>query len=241
MTPSLEPAAHTRAGLDTSWRALGQPGGWFTASERVAIARETRAARHCAHCLERKAALSPYSVEGAHTIAEPGLSAPILEATHRIHTDPGRLSRRFVDELADAGLLAEELVEITGVIGVVTIADTLARALSMRERELPVASPGEPHRTPVPGTVLDRAWVPMVDPDRAEGAIKLMYEQVQASAGFVFNVARALTSVPEALRDFFGAFFPNYSTHGPVRAGGLTRPQVEVLAASTSAYNDCFY
>ena len=55
------------------------------------------------------------------------------------------------------------------------------------------------------------------------------------------NVARALTAVPSALRGFFGAFLPNYNTHGEVPAGGLSRPQVELLASSTSALNDCFY
>jgi hypothetical protein len=81
----------------------------------------------------------------------------------------------------------------------------------------------------------------MVEPESAEGMLKLMYDELVAGAGFVFNVARALTSVPEAVRDFFSAFLPNYSTHGQVRSGGLDRIQVELLASSTSAWNDCFY
>jgi len=81
----------------------------------------------------------------------------------------------------------------------------------------------------------------MIKPNHAEGFVKIMYEQVEDAAGFVFNVVRALTAVPEALRDFFGAFLPNYSTHGPVRPGELSRSQVELLATSTSAYNECFY
>jgi hypothetical protein len=81
----------------------------------------------------------------------------------------------------------------------------------------------------------------MVEPESAEGMLKLMYDELVSGVGFVFNVARALTSVPEAVRDFFTAFLPNYGTHGPVRPGGLDRPQVELLASSTSAWNDCFY
>ncbi|MCP3984026.1 MAG: hypothetical protein GY723_06535 [bacterium] len=135
----------------------------------------------------------------------------------------------------------EELVEITSIIGVVTLADTLARALSQPERPLPGATPGEPHRQVVPETKTERAWVPTVEPGKAEGMLKMLYDQVEAEAGFVFNVARALTAVPEAVRDFFMAFIPNYSTHGDVRSGGLDRTQVELLASSTSAWNDCFY
>ena len=242
MSQSLRPAAHTEAGLSNSWQALGEVGGWFSAAERLAIAEESRAARNCSRCLDGKAALSPYAVSGAHTTLETSLSPPAVEAIHRITTDPGRLSQQWYDKLTSAGLLPEELVEITGVIGVVTIADTLSRALSRPERAFPAANgAGEAHRQQVSGTTLDRGWVPMVDPDHADGFVKVMYAQVEGAAGFVFNVARALTSVPEALRDFFGTFLPNYSTHGDVRPGGLSRTQVELLATSTSSYNDCFY
>jgi len=239
----LEPAAHTSAALDQTWNQLGRAGGWWTAEERIAIASESRAARECRFCAERREALSPYAVEGAHDSKGSILSAPMIDVIHRITTDPGRLAERWYRELTDAGMSAEELVEITSIIGVVTIGDTLARALGQPDRALPSLSPdpGEPHRQTVAGAITARAWVPMVEPDQAEGMQKLMYEQVESAAGFVFNVARSLTAVPEAVRDFFGTFLPNYSTHGAVRPGGLNRTQVELLASSTSAWNDCFY
>jgi len=257
MTLSLEPADHTAAGLDQAFQQLACAGGWFSGAQRIAIARETRSARECALCAERKAALSPYSSSDSsvtkssekctHTLRPVGsesgvaLSAAAIDAIHRITTDPGRLSKQWYDETQAAGLAPEELVEMTSVIAVTTIADTLARALSQPQRTLPAPVAGKPRRRSVRGATVERGWVPMVDPESAEGLTKAMYETVESAAGFVFNVARALTSVPEALRDFFSAFFPNYSTHGPVRPGGLDRGQVELLASSTSAYNDCFY
>jgi hypothetical protein len=81
----------------------------------------------------------------------------------------------------------------------------------------------------------------MVHPDEAEGQVKVVYDMVQSAAGFVFNVVRSLTASPAAMEGFFRAFGPNYMTHGPVPEGGLTRLQVELLASSTSALNDCFY
>jgi len=237
----LSPAEHTTAGLDQAWSQLARAGGWFDGRERIAIAAEARAARDCGFCAERKAALSPYSVAGRHDESETILSDLAVDTIHRITTDPGRLSERWYGEVADAGMCPEELVEITSIIGVITIADTLARALSQPERALPAAIDGGPHRQPVSGTTLTRGWVPMVEPESAEGMLKLMYDELVAGVGFVFNVARALTSVPEAVRDFFAAFIPNYGTHGPVRPGGLDRTQVEFLASSTSAWNDCFY
>ena len=108
-------------------------------------------------------------------------------------------------------------------------------------RPLPQPQPGEPARELVAGTEVSGGWVPMVHPDRAEGLVKDMYALVRGSAGFVFNVARALTAVPVALIGFFRAFSPNYNTHGEVPDGGLIRPQLELLAATTSSLNDCFY
>jgi alkylhydroperoxidase family enzyme len=239
-TVQLEAQAHTREGLDQAWATLAAPGGWFTGAERVALAAEVRTARGCALCAERKAALSPYSVGGEHPGAA-GLSSSVLEAAHRISTDPGRLSQRWYQQTLDSGLRPEEVVEITGIAGVVTIADTLAAALGNPLRPLPGPRPGEPARALVPGTEVSGGWVPMVHPDRAEGPVKDMYAMVRGSAGFVFNVARALTAVPVALVGFFRAFSPNYNTHGEVPDGGLIRPQVELLAATTSALNDCFY
>ncbi len=241
MIQPLSPGEHTKAGLDQAWAQLGQAGGWFDGQERIAIAAQARAARQCRFCTDRKAALSPYAVEGNHDESETGLSNLAIDTIHRIATDPGRLSERWYGELADAGMSPEELVEITSIVGVVTIADTLARALSQPEPPLPTRGDGEPHRQSVAGMTVERGWVPMVEPESAEGMLKLMYDELLSGAGFVFNVARALTSVPEAVRDFFSAFLPNYSTHGPVRPGGLDRTQVELLASSTSAWNDCFY
>ena len=45
---------------------LSEPGTWWTGAERRAIALEARAARDCTLCSERKAALSPFSVDGTH-------------------------------------------------------------------------------------------------------------------------------------------------------------------------------
>jgi hypothetical protein len=241
MSQHLVATEPTSTGLDTAWAGIAAAGSWFSGTERIAIAEQTRAARACGLCVERRAALSPYSVSGQHEGQGP-LSVPAVDAVHRISSDPGRLSEKWYAEALASGLLPEEVVEITGVVGVVTIADSLALALAQDPRPLPQPEAGEPSRARVPGAAVDeRAWVPIVDPERAEGELKMVYDWAASGPGFVFNVARALTSVPEALRGFFSAFTPNYGTHGPVGPGGLNRSQVELLASATSAHNDCFY
>ena len=78
-----------------AWQRLASPGTWWTGAERVAIAAEVRAAWDCALCAQRKEALSPNAVQGAHD--GPGELSPVaVEAIHRITTDSGRLSLRGV-------------------------------------------------------------------------------------------------------------------------------------------------
>ena len=237
----LSPSPVSQAALDATWEALARPGGWFDGSERIAIAREVRAARDCRLCAERKDALSPNHVSGAHDTAGTPLSEIAVDTIHRITTDPGRLSDAWHQTAIDGGLREEEFVELAGVASLLAITDTYAKGLGTDLRPLPEPAGGEPHRRPEPGTVVERGWVPMVDPDAAEGVIKMMYEAIQGRAGFVFNVLRALTAVPEAVQQFFSLVLAHYVTHGEVHEGGLDRMQVELLASTTSAYNDCFY
>ena len=78
------------------WDRLAAPGTWWTGAERVAIAREARAARDCPYCRERRAARSPHTVGGDHTAATE-LPPAALEVIHAVMTDaglPGRSTRR---------------------------------------------------------------------------------------------------------------------------------------------------
>lgn len=226
--------------LDAEWRRLARPGTWWTGAERIAIAEAARAAGDCPLCAEREAALSPNAVTGRHAGHSP-LPDAVLDAVHRIATDPGRLSSHWYESLREAGVTPEQLVELTGILGILTLGDSLARACGAEPSALPAPQAGEPSRVRPPGAEVHNAWVPMVRPDRAEGPVKLLYEMVQKGAGFVFNVARALTLVPEELAGFFGTFVISYTTHGAPPPGGLERPQMELLAASVSSMNDCFY
>ena len=49
-----------------TWRRIANAGTWFDGPTRVAIAAESRNAPACALCAERKAALSPYGIDGTH-------------------------------------------------------------------------------------------------------------------------------------------------------------------------------
>ena len=74
-----------------AWAAVASPGNWWSGAERVAIAAEVRRTEHCPLCAERKAALSPYAVEGEHDHAGQ-LPAPAVEAIHQINSSFSFLS-----------------------------------------------------------------------------------------------------------------------------------------------------
>jgi hypothetical protein len=237
---SLEPFPTTLAALEAQWPTIGQPGDWWTGAERVAMIAEARAAESCSLCADRKAALSPYAVDSEHE-AGPELPAAAVDAIHRIVTDPGRLSSQWFEECEEAGMAPPQVIELGGVVSTVTIADTLSRALDRPRLALPDTHPGEPARKLPAGLEIRGAWAPMVVPENAEGIMKMMYENVAERTGFVFNVVRALSSAPSAWSLFLQTFLPNYATDGPMPENALSRVQVELLASSTSEFNDCFY
>ena len=108
----------------------------------------------------RKAALSPRGVEGAHTSLG-RLPEAAVEAIHMIRNDPGRLTRRWFDDVLAAGLSPEAYVELVGVMNTATIIDGFARGIDEAPAPLPSVRPGEPSRETNDKVVDVGAWVPV--------------------------------------------------------------------------------
>ena len=81
-----------------SWRQISQPGANWTAIERVHFVEESRQAAICTLCQERKQALSPATVKGEH-IHLGHLPLGVVEIIHKMSTDPGRISRKWFDDV----------------------------------------------------------------------------------------------------------------------------------------------
>ena len=222
-----------------AWARLGRAGTWWRAEERLAIARECRAARWCELCRVRKAALSPYAVAGKHAAAGP-LAAPYVDAIHRLATDPGRLTERWLDEMRAEGLVDERYVELVGVVITVVTVDVFHRALGLAPPELPPAEPGEPSRQRPPAARRTVAWVPLVS---AEDGLVDVYR----GDPHVPMVRQALSLVPEEIANLDRIeqthYLPFSQVRQPSSNGGreLGRPQIELLAARVSYLHDCFY
>ena len=226
-------AAHAAA-----WDRIGRPGTWLTGAERVAVAAETRQARTaCDLCQARKAALSPAAMDGAHD-AVSDLPAPMIDAIHRIATDPGRLTRDWQQGL---GLGETVYVETVGVLAQLTAVDTFATGLGLPWRDLPAPKPGQPSRRVTPGAKHGLAWVATLDPADAEGDDRALYPNDKPA-----NIRRAMSLVPAEVRGFFELVSVQYLP-GPAMLDfdneyrAISHAQIELLASRVSALNQCAY
>jgi len=224
--------AHLRA-----WERIAKPGTWLTGAQRVAVAEETRRAGDCELCRNRKAALSPRSVQGEHDHAG-ALPAPIVDEIHRVTTDAARLSQSWYQSLLEGGLSAEQYVEALGVAVCVISIDGFHRAMGLDPEPLPLPVEGEPSRTRPDDIVEGEAWVPMRDTKSAVAEAGLKTRKVP-------YVMRALSLVPaevDAWEDLSRAQYLSkrqMMRFEKIRA--IDRAQIELVAGRVSALNECFY
>ena len=223
------------------WQRLAEPGSWWTGKERVAIAAASRRAWDCRLCAARKAALSPNTVQGEHD--DDGELPPVaVDAVHRIVTDQSRITRRYVEDNVTAGLSKPAYVELIGVVVAVVSIDEFHRALGLKPEPLPVPQPGEISRYQPEMLSEDIGFVPTVPPEGAIGNEADIWPPMRAA-----NVVRALSLVPDALRDWRSLASAQYLSFAGMQnfvkdeARYLSRMQMELVAARVSAINECFY
>lgn len=224
------------------WEKLAAAGNWLSGAERVAVAREVRQATSCRLCQDRKAALSPYQVDGAHEVAS-DLPDTIIEVVHRIITDPGRLTKAWYDGIMQQGLSPEKYIEVLGTLGCVLTIDEFCRGLGLPLHELPEPVSGEPDNYR-PQNVMedgDGAWVPILPTVIDSGPESDLWD---SRTGYVI---RALTLVPDEARSMLDLLDVHYMNNNEIwnvtgsRRGTLSRMQMEIIAARVSALNGCFY
>lgn len=235
----LDVRADIRAAHAQRLDEIAAAGTWFDGPTRVAIAAETRNARGCSLCAERKAALSPFAVDGAHDSLG-DLPENIVEVIHRIATDPGRLTQRWYRGRLESGLTEEEYVEIVGVACSTISMDTFARAAGTGRLPLPEPKSGEPTRERPAEAKQGDAWVPWIAP---EDAGERWDSQFGPAAS---NIRRALSLVPEEARAWFDVVDAQYLNAGQMRDfdtmhRAIDRAQIELIAGRISFLNQCAY
>lgn len=234
-----------RANHERVWRHLSAPGTWWSGEERLQIAAEVRAARSCAFCVERKAALSPTAVQGIHA-SEGKLPEAQVDLVHRLVTDPGRLSKSYVRGLFEQGAIAEApYVELVAVVVMTHALDVFDRALGREPATLPTPRAGVPTRDESALARDDGAWVRLVPDGEAGGARALeIYQGLER----VPNIGRALSLVPAEVAVMHELSEPHYMALQNVANPGYETPgraigrlQMELVASRVSRMNECFY
>ncbi len=225
--------------------SFSRSGTWWTGAERRAIASEARAARDCGLCAERKAALSPFALDGEH--AGPGeLAREIVDVIHRIVTDPARLARSWYDRVMAQGLLNEErYVELVSVTVLINSLDVFARAIGIQPAPLPAPTAGSPSRERPATARTEGAWVSQI-PAGAEGGED--WAALYGDRDEVPQIGRALSLVPAEVAMLDALSGPHYMNLAHVGDPSYTEPgraldrlQMELVAARVSAINECFY
>lgn len=225
------------------WGKLAAPGSWWTGTERVAIANEVRNALNCSYCAARKAALSPYNFPGEHNSSGSALPPAAVDAVHRIITDQGRITQAWVDEIADQAVPAERYVELAAVAVTVFSIDEFNRALGLPLEPLPQALEGEPDHYRPAAIEEETGFVPMLKPNGTRND----RERGLWPPGRAANVLRALSLVPDAVRDWQAVAGAQYLPAAklikflPETGRSINRMQMEIVAGRVSSYNECFY
>lgn len=80
------------------------------------------------------------------------------------------------------------------------------------------------------------AYIQVIEPEAAEGALKAEYASAMERAGKVFNILKIQSLNAAALHASMALY--QATMHGP---SGLSRGDREMLATVVSRLNNCFY
>lgn len=224
-----------------AWDWIARPGTWMTGAQRCEVVRETRLAQTCDLCDRRKQALSPAAIEGAHE-SNGILPAAQVDAIHRLATDPGRLSKGWLEKLFADGLDDGVYVETSGIVSIVMTMDTFTWAMGLDPEPVPAPVAGEPARYRPPGAKINDCWVATVN-----------YGDHVASDGPLYGarasgVHRALSLVPATKIAVFDLQMAHYISSEAVASmavdgldRSISRSQIEILASRVSVLNQCLF
>ncbi|MFN3231271.1 MAG: alkylhydroperoxidase-related (seleno)protein [Alphaproteobacteria bacterium] len=222
---------------------LAMPGEWWSGAERIAIAAQSRTVYSCNFCSERKAALSPYAVDGTHKtdpIYDGVLPVEIIDILHLAMTDPTRMTASAIARLSDAGLSDAHYVEALGIGVALRSIDQACRGLGVPLHQMPHPVPGEPRRIRPEVEPAGDAFVAMMPPRQPAPPNDDLWDE-----NSIYYGLRAMSLVPDAVRDLrilsAAQYIPLDKASDFTHGRSLSREQLELLAGRVSAINDCFY
>ena len=209
--------------FDAIWSWLAQPGGWWTGEQKIAAASHARTAE-ARPLWDRR----PSTIDGLGATAAEGepLSPLVVDTVERIAVEAGSIERTWAEAVI-AILGDAAYAELVSVVASVVPIDRACALLGRPIETLPDPAAGEPSGERAAETVGIGSYLPV---------------QVGFDGA---NVAKSLSVAPTANMMRLGLVRALYSgtRFGELKwdDGPLNRPQVELVAARTSALNECFY
>lgn len=202
------------------WDHLGRPGAWWTGPQRIAIAEHVRKSAP-RPLWDRPPPLETLSDEanGELTIFE----AAVVE---RVAVSPSSINIETYEHIIQR-MGENKYAELAAVISQIVPIDHLHDALGLEREELPVPREGAITTERPSGLVTGIGFLPTLP---TEG---LPHVAVALSLSLADNARRMLLVRAMYSGDSFNDMVWTHRS--------LNRPQVELVAARTSALNECFY
>ena len=170
--PGPEPLEAFDMLVEREWARIAEPGTWWTAGERVAIAADAL----------RAAAGEPLS--GV-------LPDPVEEATTRIATDAAGIRGTDVARWELEGLDAFAYIETVGIVSRLMALEVAAFGLGRKLGPIPEPAAGEPSRQRPDGAAITTGWAPTIGPATASSSLTAV--PAEADAMFVLHGVLYLT------------------------------------------------
>lgn len=152
------------------------------------------------------------------------LDSLATRAVRTVAAHPASIREHWVDSIISDGLDPASYVELVAVVSRAVAIDTVCESLGVSREPPPAPLAGDPTEEIDPRARRVKAWVPMVGGT---------------------SITQALSLVPTEnteLEHLSGALYLTFEEMADARPDrALTRPQMELVAARTSAINECFY
>ena len=202
------------------WDYLGRPGAWWTGTQRIAIAQQVRNSAP-RPLWDRPPPLDTLSDEanGVLTLFELGV-------VERVTVQPSSINLETYEHIVQR-MGQDKYAELASVVSQVVPIDHLHDALGLGREELPTPIEGDITRERPDGLVTGVGFLPTLP---TEG---LPHVAVALSLSLADNARRMLLVRAMYSGDSFAEMVWTHRS--------LSRPQVELVAARTSALNECFY
>lgn len=210
-----------------AWEHIARPGSWWTAVQRIEIAETAVLA------IVDDPPLPPWEAVSGSGRLSAQRSAPDAahDAAYRIARHAGTMTadvyRRFADDLGEL-----PYVEICAIVSSVAAVAHFRRNAGLDFPPFPEPVEGDPTgERPDELADAELNWVPVMAPADQTAAVVQAYTAVPGEMVNTWRMAGA-QYMPDA-----EMVHPDWTR----RPGGLTRPQMELVATRVSQLRECFY